>query len=122
MQAGGEVMTLSIATVERWTDKSGERKERTEWHKVVVFAECIIKRYRERLRKGDLISIEGQIQTRKWQDADNKDRYSTEIVVQNGAGHLMGEPARSAGSPGTTHGSGGIAGAPPAELDDDVPF
>ena len=80
---GGKVVNLSIATSESWRDKnSGERKQRTEWHKVVIFSEGLAKVAEQYLRKGAKVYIEGQIQTRKWQDKDGADRYSTEIVLQ----------------------------------------
>lgn len=82
-QDGRAVANLRIATSETWRDKStGERKERTEWHRVVVFNEGLAKVAEQYLKKGAKVYIEGGIQTRKWQDKDGQDRYSTEIVLQ----------------------------------------
>lgn len=83
MPNGGKVVNLSIATSESWRDKNtGERKERTEWHRVVIFSEGIAKVAEQYTRKGSKVYIEGQLQTRKWQDQSGADRYSTEIVLQ----------------------------------------
>ena len=80
---GGGVVNLSVATSESWRDKnSGERKERTEWHRVVVFSEGLRKVAETYLRKGSKVYIEGQLQTRKWQDQSGQDKYLTEIVLQ----------------------------------------
>lgn len=80
---GGKVVNLSIATSESWRDKNtGERKERTEWHRVVIFSEGIAKVAEQYTRKGSKVYIEGQLQTRRWQDQSGADRYSTEIVLQ----------------------------------------
>ncbi len=80
MQNGGAVVTLSVATSEGWTDSNtGERRERTEWHKVVIFNEGLGKVIEKHLTKGSKIYVEGQIRTRKWQDQEGRDRYSTEI-------------------------------------------
>lgn len=86
-KSDGSLMTLSIATTESWKDRaSGEWKERTDWHRVVVWAEGAIKAFeRDRVGKGDLVRIVGKLETRKWQDKDGGDRWSTEIVV-TGAG------------------------------------
>jgi len=82
-QDGRTIVNLLIATSEKWRDKNtGEQKERTEWHRVVVFNEGLAKVAEQYLRKGSTVYIEGQLQTRKWQDQDGKDRYSTEIVLQ----------------------------------------
>lgn len=82
-QNGGKVCNLRIATSETWKDKnSGERKERTEWHSVAVFNEGLVRVAEQYLRKGSKVYIEGQLQTRKWQDQSGQDKYSTEIVLQ----------------------------------------
>lgn len=82
-QSGQKIATLSVATSESWTDKrSGERKERTEWHTVVVFNEHLVKVAEQYAEKGTKVYIEGQLQTRKWQDQQGQDRYSTEVVLQ----------------------------------------
>jgi single-strand DNA-binding protein len=82
-QDGKPIVNLSIATSESWRDKSsGERKEKTEWHRVVIFNENIAKIAEQYIRKGSSVYIEGQLQTRKWTDKDGVDKYSTEIVLQ----------------------------------------
>lgn len=83
LPSGGKVVNLSIATSESWRDKnSGERKERVEWHRVIVFSEGLAKVAEAYLRKGSKVYLEGQLQTRRWQDQSGADRYSTEIVLQ----------------------------------------
>ena len=82
-QDGRPIVNLRIATSDKWKDKnSGEQKERTEWHRVVIFSEGLALVAEQYLKKGSTVYIEGQLQTRKWQDQDGKDRYSTEIVLQ----------------------------------------
>jgi single-strand DNA-binding protein len=81
---GGKVVNLRIATSESWKDRnSGEKREKTEWHSVVIFAEGLARVAEQYLRKGSKVYIEGQLQTRKWQDQSGADRYSTEVVLQN---------------------------------------
>ena len=88
-QDGLKIVNLSLATSESWTDKnSGERKERTEWHRVVIFNERLAEVVEKYVSKGSKIFIEGQLQTRKWQDQSGQDRYSTEVVVQRFKGEL----------------------------------
>lgn len=83
LPGGGKVVNLSVATSESWKDRnSGERKERTEWHRVVIFSEGLTKVAEAYLHKGSKVYIEGQLQTRKWQDQSGQDKYSTEIVLQ----------------------------------------
>lgn len=82
-QNGGKVCNLRLATSQKWSDKAtGERKERTEWHQVCVFSEGLVRVCEQYLKKGSKVYIEGQLQTRKWQDQSGNDRYSTEIVLQ----------------------------------------
>ncbi len=82
-QDGKPIGNLSVATSDSWRDKnSGERKEKTEWHRVVIFSEPLCKIAEQYLRKGSKVYLEGQLVTRKWQDKDGKDRYSTEVVLQ----------------------------------------
>lgn len=89
-QDGREIASLSIATSESWKDKNtGERKEKTEWHKIVVFNEALVKVTKQYVKKGDKVFIEGAITTRKWTDKDGSDRYSTEIVLQQYGGTLL---------------------------------
>lgn len=104
-QNGGKVVNLRIATSETWRDKtSGERKERTEWHSVAIFNENIAKIAEQYLRKGSKVYIEGQLETRKWQDQSGADRYSTEIVLRNFGGTLTLLDGREGGGGG---GAGG---------------
>jgi single-strand DNA-binding protein len=89
MQNGSKIVNLRIATSETWRDKaSGERKERTEWHSVVIFNEGLAKIAEQYLRKGSTVYVEGQLETRKWQDQSGADKYSTEIVLRAFRGEL----------------------------------
>ncbi|GAA4030995.1 hypothetical protein GCM10022281_08060 [Sphingomonas rosea] len=150
-QNGGEVVNLRIATSENWKDRDGNRQERTQWHSVAIFSEGLAKVAKSYLRKGSKVYLEGQLETRKWQDQNGQDRYSTEVVLRNfnssmvlldgrgeggGGGGFGG--ARSGGSSVDDGGFGGGYGggnrggassggnrpAPAAfdDLDDDVPF
>lgn len=88
-QNGGKVVNLRIATSETWKDKStGEKKERTEWHSVAIFSEPVARIAEQYLRKGSKVYIEGQLETRKWQDQSGADRYSTEVVLRPYGGSL----------------------------------
>ena len=99
-QDGRPVANLRIATSESWRDKStGERKEKTEWHTVVIFSEPICKVAEQYLRKGSKVYIEGGLQTRKWTDNDGKDRYSTEVVIQAFGGALTMLDGKSDNAP-----------------------
>jgi single-strand DNA-binding protein len=83
-QDGRPIVNLRVATTDTWRDKgSGERKERTEWHRVVIFSEGLAKVAEQYLKKGSRVYLEGSLQTRKWQDQGGQDRYSTEVVLQN---------------------------------------
>ena len=105
---GSKVVNLRIATSETWRDRnSGERKERTEWHSVVIFNENLAKVAENYLRKGSKIYIEGQLQTRKWTDQQGQDRYTTEIVLQRYRGELTILDSRGEGGGG---GGGGFGG------------
>merc|ERR1711916_70686 len=84
MNSGGSIANLSVATSESWRDRnSGERKEKAEWHRVVIFSEGLVKIAEQYLRKGSTVYIEGQLETRKWQDQNGQDKYSTEVVLRN---------------------------------------
>ena len=135
MNSGGEVATLSIATSESWRDKNtGERKDRTEWHKVVIFNENLVKVAEQYLKKGAKVYIEGQLQTRKWQDQNGNDRYTTEVVLQKYRGELQMLDSRGddGGSNATTNNQNSTVGSQYAAIkggnyiaafsDDDVPF
>ena len=139
---GGEVVNMRIATSESWKDRDGNRQERTEWHNVVIFNENLGKVAKNYLRKGSKVYLEGQIQTRKWQDQNGNDKYTTEVVLQRFRGELVLLDARGEGGGGSFGGGddygsssgGGFAGGgskpqsrpqPAAfdtDLDDDVPF
>lgn len=140
-QNGGKVCNLRIATSENWKDRTtGERRERTEWHSVAIFSEGLVRVAEQYLRKGSKIYIEGQLQTRKWQDQSGNDRYSTEVVLQGFGSTLVmldgrGEGGGSTGGDGGGGGnymadqSGGYGGgqsssapAPASDMDDEIPF
>jgi single-strand DNA-binding protein len=82
-QDGRPIASFSLATTESWKDKSGEKRDKTEWHNIVVFSEGLVKVIQSYVKKGSKIYIEGQLQTRKWQDNEGRDRYTTEVVLQN---------------------------------------
>jgi len=142
-QDGRPVANLRVATSESWRDKAtGERKEKTEWHRVVIFNENLCRIAEQYLKKGSKVFIEGQLQTRKWQDQSGQDRYSTEVVLQGFRGELtLLDRAGGAGSggdftaddAGAEFGSSGptrkvaaTAGAGTrgsrADMDDEIPF
>src|SRR5580698_790317 len=128
MTSGEPVVNLSVATSESWRDKaSGERKERTEWHRVVIFNENLAKVAEQYLRKGAKVYLEGQLSTRKWTDKDGAEKYSTEVVLNRFRGELVMLDGRSEGGGG----GGGMArsgsGEAPAsfdrgDMDDEIPF
>ncbi len=137
LPSGSKMVQLSVATSENWRDKtSGERKERTEWHRVVIFSEGLVRVAEQYLRKGAKVYIEGALQTRKWQDQSGQDRYSTEVVLQGFNSTLTMLDGRGDGEGA----SGGFSGpreesrpaarrpssnAPAFEsggVDDDIPF
>jgi single-strand DNA-binding protein len=90
MQDGRPVANLRVATTDSWRDRNtGERRERTEWHRVVIFSEGLAKVVEQYLKKGSRVYVEGQLQTRKWQDQQGQDRYSTEVVIQGFGGQLV---------------------------------
>ena len=146
MPSGEAVVSFSIATTENWRDKaSGERKERTEWHNIVVFNENLGKIAEQYLKKGSKVYVEGQLQTRKWADKDGAEKYTTEVVLNRfrgeltlmdsrGGGDVAGrDEGESFGGGGTSRGSigrpaggegrGSAGRTPMAEaLDDDIPF
>ncbi|TMM45334.1 single-stranded DNA-binding protein [Qipengyuania marisflavi] len=111
-QNGGKVANLRIATSENWKDKNtGERQERTEWHTVAIFSEGLVGVVERFLRKGSKVYVEGQLQTRKWQDQSGNDRYSTEVVIRGMNGSLtMLDGAQGGGGGGSRGGGGGGGG------------
>jgi single-strand DNA-binding protein len=125
MTSGDPVVNLSVATSESWRDKaSGERKEKTEWHRVVIFNKNLAEVAEKYLRKGAKVYVEGQLQTRKWTDKDGAEKYSTEVVLQNFRGELTMLDGRNGGEGG---GASRGAGEAPAsfqrdEMDDEIPF
>jgi len=107
-QNGGKVCNLRIATSESWKDRNtGERREKTEWHSVAIFQEGLVRVAEQYLRKGSKVYIEGQLQTRKWQDQSGQDRYSTEVVLQGFGGTLVMLDGRSGGGGGGDYGNDG---------------
>ncbi|MEM6909524.1 MAG: single-stranded DNA-binding protein [Pseudomonadota bacterium] len=107
-QNGGRVANLRIATSETWKDRnSGERQERTEWHTVAIFSEGLVNVVENYLKKGSKVFVEGQLQTRKWQDRDGNDRYSTEVVLRGYNGTLTMLDGRGEGGGGGFGGGGG---------------
>lgn len=107
-QNGGKVVNLNIATSESWRDKaSGERKERTEWHRVSILNEALGKIAEQYLKKGSTVYIEGQLETRKWQDQSGAEKYTTEIVLRPFRGELTLLGGRESGSGGGSGGGGG---------------
>ena len=99
-QNGGEVVNLRVATSETWKDRDGNRQEKTEWHSVAIFNENLGRVAKNYLRKGSKVYLEGQIQTRKWQDQSGNDRYTTEIVLQKFRGELVLLDSRDGGGGG----------------------
>lgn len=105
---GGKVANLRIATSETWKDRqTGERKEKTEWHTVAIFSEGLVSVVERYLKKGSKVFVEGKLQTRKWQDQNGQDRYSTEIVIQGLGGTLTMLDGAGGGSGGGMGGGGG---------------
>jgi single-strand DNA-binding protein len=134
-QNGGKVCNLSVATSESWKDKqTGERKERTEWHRVAIFNENLVRIAEQYLKKGSKVYLEGQIETRKWQDQSGQDRYSTEVVLRPYRGELTlldgrGEGGQGGGGGGRQGGGfddrdgpGGGGGSGGGGMDDEIPF
>jgi len=135
MQDGRSMVNMSLATSETWRDRqSGERKERTEWHRVVVFNEKLAEVAQKFLRKGAKVYIEGQLSTRKWTDQGGQERYTTEVVLPRfggaltmldgrGGGEGGGGMSSDEGSSGVGSGGGRPAAKPArADMDDDIPF
>ena len=136
-QDGRPIANLSVATSESWRDKAtGERKEKTEWHRVVIFSEGLARVAEQYLHKGSKVYLEGQLQTRKWQDQSGQDKYSTEVVLQGFNSNLTMLDGRGEGGGDN---AGGFSGPPaarsegrrpssnapafePAGMDDDIPF
>ena len=148
LNSGDQVVNFTLATSENWRDKTtGERKEKTEWHRVVVFNEQIGKIVEQYCKKGSKVYVEGQLQTRKWTDQSGAEKYTTEIVLQRFRGELTLLDSRASGGSGESFGggeerssapsfgraspidrqpalagSGGGGGGGGADIDDDIPF
>jgi single-strand DNA-binding protein len=146
-QNGGKVVSFSVATSENWKDRtSGERKEKTEWHNVSIFSEGLARVAEQYLKKGSKVYLEGQLETRKWQDQSGNDRYTTDVVLRNfnssmvlldpregggggGGGRSYDDSSSDGGFGGSGYGGGGSKpqsrpqpAAFDTDLDDDVPF
>ena len=136
-QNGGKVCNLRIATSENWKDRNtGERRERTEWHSVAIFSEPLARIAEQYLRKGSKVYIEGQLETRKWQDQSGNDRYSTEVVLRPYRGELTlldgrgdnqgggggGYDGGGYSSGGGGNDQGGYGGPAASDMDDEIPF
>ena len=110
-QNGGKVANLRIATSEQWKDRNtGERREKTEWHSVAIMSEGLVNVVERYLKKGAKVYVEGQLETRKWQDQSGQDRYTTEVVIRNFGGTLQMLDGRGEGGGGGQGGSGGPGG------------
>ncbi len=109
-QNGGKVCNLRIATSETWKDKEGQRQEKTEWHTVAIFSEGLVRVCENYLKKGSKVYVEGQLQTRKWQDQNGQDRYSTEVVLRGFNGTLVMLDSRGEGGGGGGFGGGQRSG------------
>jgi len=125
---GRPIANLSVATSENWKDRNtGERREKTEWHRVVIFNEGLTRIVEQYLKKGSKVYLEGQLQTRKWQDQNGNDKYTTEVVLQGFNSTLTMLDGRSGGG-GMERTGGGMSeqssssGGQSYELDDDIPF
>ena len=138
-QDGRPIVNLRVATSETWRDRNtGERRERTEWHRVVIFSEGLAKIAEQYLRKGSKVYLEGQLQTRKWEDQNGQERYSTEVVLQGFNSALTMLDARPGGAGGEGFENGDVGRSGPAErrpaaagagtgrsydeMDDEIPF
>ncbi|MFZ5618128.1 MAG: single-stranded DNA-binding protein [Pseudomonadota bacterium] len=123
-QNGGQVCHFSVATSETWKDKStGERREKTEWHNVAIFSEGLVRVAQQYLKKGSKVYLEGQLETRKWQDKDGKDRYTTEVVLRNfNSAMVLLDRRESGGGDYGTRESIPASGGQSFELDDEIPF
>jgi single-strand DNA-binding protein len=136
-QNGGKVCNLRVATSEQWKDRNtGERRERTEWHSVAIFSEPLARIAEQYLRKGSKVYLEGQLETRKWQDQSGQDRYSTEVVLRPYKGELTLLDSRGDAGGGGGYGGGGGGyvedrgssgggyggGTPAGDIEDEIPF
>lgn len=136
-QSGSKIVNLRVATTDSWKDRNtGERKDRTEWHRVVIFNQSLADTAERYLRKGSKVYLEGQLQTRQWKDNNGNDRYTTEVVLQNfnsvlvmldprngdGSGVPAGGNDVFSASPSAAGGWDNSPATAPSDLDDDIPF
>ena len=135
-QNGGKVCNLAVATSETWKDRNtGERREKTEWHRVAIFNEALVRLAEQYLRKGSKVYLEGQMETRKWQDQSGQDRYTTEVVLRPYKGEMTFLDSRDGGGGGGGFGGGGYGTGqdsgpaqdaptqgPAHDYDDEIPF
>ena len=132
LQSGGKVCNLSVATSERWRDRnSGEQRERTEWHRIVIWVEGLVNVAERYLSKGSKVYLEGQLETRKWQDQSGQDKYTTEVVLRPYSSKLVMLSARDGGGgqrrddPGYDDQDSGYSQSQQqddSDLDDEIPF
>ena len=125
LNSGDKVCNLSVATSESWRDKAtGEKKEKSEWHRVVIFNDNLSTVAEKYLRKGSKVYIEGQLQTRKWTDQSGQEKYSTEIVLQRFRGELqiLDSKGESQGQEPAQYGSTTTPAQTAADIDDEIPF
>ena len=124
MQSGDRVCNLSIATSERWKDRNGERQEKTEWHRVVIFTQPLVNLCEQYLKKGAKVYLEGQLETRKWQDQSGQEKYSTEIVLRPYRGELVLLDGKSVQTDNTQNHSSSNLGPDPLDDfgDSEIPF
>ena len=141
-QNGGKVVNLRVATSEQWKDRnSGERQERTQWHSVAIYSEPLARVAEQYLRKGSKVYVEGQLETRKWQDQNGQDRYSTEVTLRpfRSELHMLDGRGEGGGASRSGYGGGGASGGPDggyggssgdsapsgggrSDYDDEIPF
>lgn len=129
-QNGDKVCNFRLATSQKWSDKAtGERRERTEWHTVAIYSEPLVRVAEQFLKKGSKVYVEGQLETRKWQDQQGNDRYSTEVALRPFRSELHMLDGKAGGSAGDDRGNGYGAGGSPGsrpsgrpDFDDDIPF
>lgn len=122
-QNGGSVCHFSLATSENWRDRAtGERREKTEWHNVSILSEGLVKVAQQFLKKGSKVYVEGQLETRKWQDKDGRDRYTTEVVLRNFNSALVMLDRREGGGDFSAREAIPASGGRSFELDDEIPF
>ena len=124
-QDGKKIATLSLATTDSWKDKAtGEKRDKTEWHRIVIFNEGLVRIAEQYLKKGSKVFLEGQLQTRKWEDKDGIEKYTTEVVLQNFNGNLTMLGGRNDNSSGdfANDSISSESASIGSDMDDDIPF